>query len=526
MPSHPRRRIVFAPTPRPFRFIGVLAVPVCVAMLVGIGPLGCHGQPEIAPRPSRLWLPSAPTSTPTITPHATTSASSTDADAQWTAADWVARETPVTVLDLLALASAAHPRIRAAQARLKMALGDAEQAGLWPNPMLGVMAEKLDPGGKFFADAEYAVMVSQMLPIGGRVGAAHEAKRQTALVAAAELDALRWELQRDILRAIVELEIARQRADLAAQRTRLAQQLKQLTEQQVEAGDVADYVRQRVEIDAARAELAVATAAVQVEITTIRLLETAGIPLQTPAAPVVERLPRLPMDALSVPESLRLASPDLPLSHPALIVAAQRQAATKAARGTAEAMAVPDLTVVAGWMFDAKMSRHMLTFGFEIPLPISDRNQGEITAQAAREAEMRAMSGDTQLRVRAEHLIALHRLRESLARWRHYQTRILPATLRIVAAAEMGVAAGEFDAADVVAALSSRLEAVDASIMALEQAWMAAVDVYFWTADPRAFNPFGLPVNPDFSAHAADLSARADADSASNRNQNHRNRGE
>lgn len=116
---------------------------------------------------------------------------------------------PASALDtLVARALAAHPRLRAAQARLDAARARVTPAGARPDPMLMAGIQNMPvtrPG--FGADEMTMKMVgvSQTIPYPGKLPLARAAAEHEAEAAAAELEAARLEVRREVLDTWYEL---------------------------------------------------------------------------------------------------------------------------------------------------------------------------------------------------------------------------------------------------------------------------------------------------------------------------------
>jgi cobalt-zinc-cadmium efflux system outer membrane protein len=108
---------------------------------------------------------------------------------------------------LVARALAAHPRIRAAQARLDAARARVAPAGTRPDPMLMAGLQNVPVSDPGFGDEMTMKMVgvSQTFPYPGKLPLARAAAEREGDAAAAELEAARLEVRREVLDAWYEL---------------------------------------------------------------------------------------------------------------------------------------------------------------------------------------------------------------------------------------------------------------------------------------------------------------------------------
>ena len=124
---------------------------------------------------------------------------------------------PITLADALGQAGSTSPRIAVAEAQVRAAEARARQAGLPPNPVIGLEVENFVGTGAFSGlnGSEVTLALSQQLELGGKRGArralASAEREQTVL----ELARVRAELARDVRQSFAELLAAEDRAVLA-----------------------------------------------------------------------------------------------------------------------------------------------------------------------------------------------------------------------------------------------------------------------------------------------------------------------
>jgi outer membrane protein, heavy metal efflux system len=276
---------------------------------------------------------------------------------------------PVSLAQALAQAADQSPRVAEAKAKADAAEARARQAGVSPNPELSLEVENFAGTGAFqgLHSTETTLALSQRLELGGkrsaRVGVA-KAERDFAFLG---YKAAIADLERDIRVAHADLRAAEDRAVLARDNVGAAQELARTAAILVDAGRDPPLRQLRAEavLAEAKAEQARTFSAL---LTARRLLadligssdpELSAAGAQAEAAPV-----NLPPDTVTLDEQLKVAERD----------------AAKARIKVAKADAVPDITASGGVRRFGEGRETALVAGISIPLPIRDRNRGNIDA--------------------------------------------------------------------------------------------------------------------------------------------------
>lgn len=358
-----------------------------------------------------------------------------------TALGGAASAAPVSLAEALARGAEQSPRVAVARARADAAEARARQAGVSPNPELSLELENFAGSGAFkgFRRTETTLAVSQRIELGGKRSA-------RVAVAAAERDfallsfrAAEVELGNDIRVAHADLRAAQDRAELARDNVAQARELARTAKVLVEAGRdpplrqlraaavlaeaEAEQARAFGELLASRRQLADLIVSDDPELSA---LVSRGEPAPAPPLPAVP----------SLDEQLASAERDAALARIRL----------------ARAGAVPDVTASAGVRRIGETGEKAFVAGFSIPLPLRDRNRGNIEA-----AQAESLASEASLRLaavnarRAQH-DARMRLAAADARVAALSGPLLSQAEEAVRLARIGYGAGKF----------SQLELLDA----------------------------------------------------------------
>jgi cobalt-zinc-cadmium efflux system outer membrane protein len=354
---------------------------------------------------------------------------------------------PVTLAAALERAQAQSPLITSAQAALAAAQGRARQAGFSPNPEASLESENIAGSGPYegFSNAETTFSIGQRLELGGK-------RRTRAAAAQAEVEAAivrvaiaRADLIQEVKTQYAEALEADARVALAKEAAERANDLAGVAATLVEAGREPPLRALRASTASDEADAAVLAAQAQAAAARRALTSLWADP--DPEIDLVEP-PAGPTLSAAIDPT---ASLDVRLAQ------AEREAA-QAAIDRERAAGRPDLTIQAGVRRFEQTGDQALIVGFTAPIPIRDRNQGNVAAAradaTAAEARERLVLARSVRAVRD----AQASLRAAEARLEVLQSRTVPQAQQAVDLARQGFQAGKFSLLDVLdaqAALSA-----------------------------------------------------------------------
>ncbi len=313
---------------------------------------------------------------------------------------------PAHALDLetaIAKALAADPRLPAQSLEVEAARGGTIQAGKRPNPEASIELENFGGSGELsgFDNAEITVGVQQKFERGGKRAARIEAALAKEDVANAEIAILRREIVGQTKIDFVKVLSVAATVDMLARSVKRLEGLVPQLEKRVEAGG-------SLKADLARGKLAAGQARVALEKTRLDLkaakTQLAANWRGSPgdASQISGRLKHNGHKVVAVSELLPLLQ-----RHPAVrswdAVYADRSGDVR----VQHSLAVPDVTLGAG----VRRANETDDVGFvitgSVPLPIHDRNEGNIHSSYARLDKVR-FERETALRALRRRLIEAH----------------------------------------------------------------------------------------------------------------------
>lgn len=382
--------------------------------------------------------------------------------------DAVADGQGLTLADLQSMAVASNPAVAEMGARLEALRGRWVQAGLPPNPVAQYQAEEIGSEG---AEGLHSLAVGQTLVTGGKL------QLRQAMIAAemrraeANLMADRLRIATDVRTAFTAALVAQRRLELVTQLRRVASESVDAVGQMLRAAEVSRVPLLQSQTELQQAELAVETARASLAGARRRLASVAGL-ADLPPQPLIgnleDELPEVPYDeALN---QLLAASPEL----------ADRAAAVDRAQRSlrlACAQIVPNVTTQVGVGYDTGANDPFTSVQISLPLPVVDRNQGNIRRARAE------ISAAALARRRAELDLA-NRLAEALQRYQTARVRVLRLTEQIDPKAEetlrlsqLAFQAGETGYLELLTAQRTLFQVRLDTLTAVEQARQAAAQI-------------------------------------------------
>jgi len=303
----------------------------------------------------------------------------------------------------LAQARMQNPQVAMARARISEAEGMREQAGLIPNPSLYASSENTPLGGSqpftFGNDTDDYIYLIQKIELGG--------KRSRRVAFASE----------KVGQMTIQSEVATHqllaRVATAYWMAAGSAALDQLYKREVNTlDDIVDYSRARVQKGAtAEADL------IRIQLESDRLEAQARLAAEQARRSLIALYRE--MGATGVPDSVAFTDrlvdlaevhpPDLQTvlrDRPEMRAAREGVKQAEANFDLQRANAVPDPQLMAGYKrFSGSKpytGQNTLFFGFQVPLPIFDRNQGQIAAAQAQVLGAKDAVADQEITIRAE----------------------------------------------------------------------------------------------------------------------------
>lgn len=372
---------------------------------------------------------------------------------------------PLTLQQALQAAYAGNPGLRAASQAIGIAEGGRLQAGVIPNPELALSTEGTDRRSRV-----ETAQITQLIELGGKRSARIAVAEQERLLAVQAVNVRRAMLRADVMAAYLEALTAQERVGLAEAAIEVASRATNAASRRVAAGKISPVEQTRASVaeSAVRRDLTQATADLKSAKRKLAILmgssRAIAQPLQMPA---VEFAAVPTMNEL---EQRLTMSPQL------------RQAEAQVKRqdalvGMERSARVPDVTVTVGSQRDRERSGSEAVFGISVPLPLFNRNQGNMLSALRRADQARDELGAEQLRVYEEIADAHQRAEVAQLQIDSLKSEMLPAAQQAYDAAVTGFELGKFGFLDVLDTQRALIQARSLYLRALSDRYRAATDI-------------------------------------------------
>ena len=345
------------------------------------------------------------------------------------------------------------PALGAAEAGVSASRGSLTQARARPNPSVSITSENIAGTGAYRGTslAETTFELSQPLEMGGQRGARVGVAQRDVGLAGRDLAATRLDLIRAARQAYADAVASRRSARLAADSTRLAEEVVRIARERVSGGREA-YPQQR------RAEVALES----VRVSRQRADREAELARRALAVLLAASEVDLgPLDAWFDdigPDPSGRNSRD-PSANPDFARWREEVDRANAALDLERRRAIPDLRVGAAVRRLSGTNDTALVLGMSIPLPIYDRNQGNI-ARAGAEVTRTERLAELNQRAISSGLVDSGKRLETA--WREADALrrvVVPGAEEAYAFAREGYSAGKFQFLEVLDAQRVLFEA-------------------------------------------------------------------
>lgn len=339
----------------------------------------------------------------------------------------------LTLEQALLEAEARSPAIAAAQANVAAARGRLRQAGFRDNPELSVEVENFLGRGELsgLQGTEVTVAVNQRLDLGGRRSARQSVGRAELAVSELRLLITRAELALNVRQQFATAVAARERLRIATENEQRSRELARIANVLVEVGREPPLraLRAQAAASQAAADLRAAQAGEAVSRRTLAALFGVEAPPESVAGSLTDILPTAtsPVESLDV----RLANAQLALAEASL----QQQLTERRL----------DPAVGVGIRHVQETGDQALVAGFSMPLPITNRNQGNIEAARAEILAAEAERASARVSANARVANATANLTAASARVEALEEGAIPEGREALRLAQLSYEAGKIE---------------------------------------------------------------------------------
>ena len=372
---------------------------------------------------------------------------------------------PLSLAKAIELALEGNPEVAAAKRQWEATEGQVLQGRSRPNPELAYSLE--DTRSK---TRTQSWQLNLPVELGGKRAARTKAAEKTREQAQAQLAELQATVRANVAAAYFDVLTAQERLVLARDSAALAKSSTDTVSKRVAAGKVSPVEESKARVAEAGVRVELAQAASEQRNALSRLFALLGR-IDAPYTVLEGKAENLP----SVP-SLADLQP-LISSAPGVVLARIEVDRRKALTALEQSKRVPDVTVSVGMQRSNETQRNVLLFGVSVPLPIFDRNQGNLLEALKLEDKARDELQAATVRLHSEVAQARERLSTITAEVQSLQQEVLPGAKSAYDAATIGFENGKFNFLEVLDAQRTYFTAKSQYLKALGEAHRAAADI-------------------------------------------------
>jgi len=372
---------------------------------------------------------------------------------------------PLSLAKAIELALEGNPEVAAAKRQWEATEGQVLQGRSRPNPELAYSLE--DTRSK---TRTQSWQLNLPVELGGKRAARTKAAEKTHEQAQAQLAELQATVRANVAAAYFDVLTAQERLVLARDSAALAKSSTDTVSKRVAAGKVSPVEESKARVAEAGVRVELAQAASEQRNALSRLFALLGR-IDAPYTVLEGKAENLP----SVP-SLADLQP-LISSAPGVVLARIEVDRREALTALELSKRVPDVTVSVGMQRSNETQRNVLLFGVSVPLPIFDRNQGNLLEALKLEDKARDELQAASVRLHSEVAQGQERLSTITAEVQSLQQDVLPGAKSAYDAATIGFENGKFNFLEVLDAQRTYFTAKSQYLKALGEAHRAAADI-------------------------------------------------
>jgi cobalt-zinc-cadmium efflux system outer membrane protein len=362
----------------------------------------------------------------------------------------------VSLEELVRIALAQNADLRAARESVQQAEARLTQAGLWPNPSVE-LSKKTDAPFANEGDRGYGVTVSELVDLGPKRTNREKVATMSVEVARADVAEAERQLVGRLRLLFAEAQGTASRVDLFDELDRADSQMVGVMNVRVRAGDASQLDSQLLQAQTNQIKVERLVARNQLAGLILQIRALAGMSTDQPLV--------LPSGqaAVEVADTEQAAITRALETRPDLKAARLRETLAEAGISLARSQAIPDVTAFAryaqesllggppaGTQSPAFAREKVLEFGMSLPLPIFNREQGNLSEAASRRVQARAEREGLESAVRRDVTLAFRRYETARASLEILRTGVVGPNEASVRMVQLSYNLGELRFLDIV----------------------------------------------------------------------------
>ncbi len=384
---------------------------------------------------------------------------------------------PLTLAQAVEQALVKNPELGAFSHARRVKEAEALQAGLLPNPKLGVDVENIGPSDS----VETTIQLSQLIELGGKRSARKKSGALSQELSEWNYESKKLDVLAQVTKSFVDVLKDQHRLSLADEISRLEERFLLVVSERIEAGKVPRIEKTKGEVIVASSRVARERVRLDLESSRRKLALNLG-ELEPSFGTVVGDLYSIsPIPSLKQLKANAILNPDLARWQ-------TEQQKRQAVLDLEQARRIPDLEVKGGYRRLEATDDNALVLGLSLPLQLFNRNQGGIARARNEMLKAREERRAAELKTKNALTQAFHRLSFSHAQVTAIKKSILPGAQRAFDGVSEGYRFGKFSLLDVLDSQKTLFKSQEQYLEALADHHKAVAEVERLTAVPLQSN--------------------------------------
>jgi cobalt-zinc-cadmium efflux system outer membrane protein len=313
------------------------------------------------------------------------------------------------------LAIERNPTMHQARAAVEAACGRQLQSQLYPNPTIGYVGSEIGNEGRA---GQQGFTLSQEIVRGNKLRLASTAAAFEREQIETHLEIQFWRLRNTVRSLYFETLVSQETTRLMDELQSIAQKAEEIARQRERAGEgtLADVLQTQIELEQVRLQAASALN------NQLAIWKRLAAVVGQPNLPLEQLHGSLEFDPPDREESGTLAG--IVSSSPEIQMAKTGVLKAEAALARARAEPVPNVTLEAGTQYDYASRDTIVGLGLALPIPLNDRNQGNVIAAASELRRARHEIDRVHLAIADRYATAFGQYRNALQYVNRYGVRL------------------------------------------------------------------------------------------------------
>jgi cobalt-zinc-cadmium efflux system outer membrane protein len=373
---------------------------------------------------------------------------------------------PLTLADLETIALQQNPTLSVAAARISGARGRQIQASLYPNPVAGYHATEI---GNFGTAAQQGGFVSQRVIMAGKRRLDSDVAEQRVRERRFQYDAQRLRVLSDVRVRFYDALVAQRNVELTTELSHISDDLVATSSRLLAAREVSENNLLQAEIEAEQGHILLDNARNDHIETRRRLAAVIGWP-ELSTAPLAGDL-----DAEVPAHEWQDTYGQILAQNPELNAARTRVGRARLALDRASREPIPNVDVSLSVRHHNVTSYDVANVQIGMPIPVFDRNQGNIRAARAQWIAAHGEVERQELKLQDRLAVAFRRYDNARQQAGRYRDRIIPRAQRSLQLVSDGFDKGQVDYLTLITSQRTFIEVSLAHLVAVRELRAAAV---------------------------------------------------